>query len=223
VSAAEDGHPEERDKPIIRDRRKVDPVTGKARKPEPAAAPTPAPVIPAPVIPGNVIPDNVIPDHDPGNVIPDPDPGPAIGGQDLTAARTEVAALTEDLQRLQAEFANYRKRVERERAGAVEVGRAEVLAGLIGVLDDVDAARGAGEFGGPFAAVAEKLESTVGRFGLERYGQAGEAFDPRVHEALMHEVSEDVDGPTISLVLQPGYRMGERVLRAARVGVQDVG
>jgi molecular chaperone GrpE len=124
--------------------------------------------------------------------------------------------------------------VDRDRALAGELGRAEVLAALISVLDDVDAARAAGELTGPFAAVAEKLEAAVARFGMERYGQVGDAFDPAIHEALVHEVStgagagEDGDaaaqaGPTVSLVIQPGYRIGGRVVRAARVGVVDAG
>jgi molecular chaperone GrpE len=98
---------------------------------------------------------------------------------------------------------------------------AEVLTALIPVLDDVDAARAAGELEGPFAAVADKLTATLGRFGLERYGAEGEAFDPNVHEALIHQTSPDASGPTVSLVLQPGYRTPTRILRAARVGVTD--
>jgi molecular chaperone GrpE len=147
-----------------------------------------------------------------------------IAAAEVITARAELAERTADLQRLQADFTNYRKRVERDRAVAGDLGRAEVLAALISVLDDVDAARAAGELEGPFAAVAEKLEATVGRFGMERYGQVGEAFDPAVHEALMHEVSSDaVGGPKVSLVIQPGYRIGDRVIRPARVGVVDAG
>ncbi|MDR0432300.1 MAG: nucleotide exchange factor GrpE [Bifidobacteriaceae bacterium] len=155
-----------------------------------------------------------------------------IAAAELITARAELAERTQDLQRVQADYVNYRKRVDRDRAVAGELGRGEVLAALISVLDDIDAARTAGELTGPFAAVAEKLEATTGRFGMERYGEVGDAFDPTIHEALMHEVSpeppagasEESDaGPTVSLVMQPGYRIGQRVIRAARVGVVEAG
>jgi molecular chaperone GrpE len=142
-----------------------------------------------------------------------------IAAAELISAREELAIRTEDLQRLGAEYANYRKRVDRDRAVAGDLARAEVLTALIPVLDDVDAARKAGDLEGPFKAVAEKLEATLERFGMERYGAEGEVFDPTIHEALLHQVSPDATEETISLVMQPGYRMGERVLRAARVGV----
>jgi molecular chaperone GrpE len=146
-----------------------------------------------------------------------------VAAAELIATQAELAERTDDLARVQAEYANYRRRVERDSALAGANGRAEVLTALIGVLDDIDAARAAGELTGPFGAVAEKLEAAVERFGMERYGAEGEAFDPVVHEALMHTVAEGVDGPTVGMVLQPGYRVGERVLRPARVQVLDAG
>jgi molecular chaperone GrpE len=147
-----------------------------------------------------------------------------IAAAEVIAARAELAERTDDLLRLQADYANYRKRVDRDRALAGDLGRGEVLAALISTLDDIDAARAAGELTGPFAAVAEKLEATVERFGMERYGEVGEPFDPTIHEAMIHEISPDAnDGPRLSLVIQPGYRVAERVLRAARVGVIDAG
>jgi molecular chaperone GrpE len=147
-----------------------------------------------------------------------------VAAAEAITARAELAERTDDLRRVQADYANYRKRVDRDRALAGELGRGEVLAALISVLDDIDAARVAGELTGPFAAVAEKLEATVGRFGMERYGQVGDPFDPTVHEALAHEVSSDAEGGSrVALVIQPGYRIGERVVRAARVGVVDAG
>jgi len=88
------------------------------------------------------------------------------------------------------------------------------------VLDDLDAARRHGELSGPFAAIAEKLEGALAqRFGLARYGEPGEAFDPTVHEALLHSTAEGVEESEVSMVLQPGYRVGEKILRAARVAV----
>jgi molecular chaperone GrpE len=93
------------------------------------------------------------------------------------------------------------------------------------VLDDIHLARQHGDLeSGPFAAIADKLEATLGRFGLSRFGQPGETFDPTVHEALMHteaELAEGTTATTVVQVLQPGYRSGERVLRAARVAVAD--
>ncbi|MDR2454714.1 MAG: nucleotide exchange factor GrpE [Bifidobacteriaceae bacterium] len=142
-----------------------------------------------------------------------------VAAAELIAAREELALRTEDLQRVSAEYANYRRRVDRDRGVAGEQARAEVLAAVIPVLDDIDAARGAGDLEGPFKAVAEKLEAALARFGLERYGQVGDRFDPTVHEALFHQTKADAAEPAVAVVLQPGYRMGERLLRAARVGV----
>jgi molecular chaperone GrpE len=142
-----------------------------------------------------------------------------IAAAELIAAREEVAARTEDLRRLGAEYANYRKRVDRDRSVAGDQARAEVLTALAPTLDDIDAARAAGDLEGPFKAVAEKLEAALGRFGMERYGAEGDVFDPTVHEALLHQADPAASPPKIFMVMQPGYRMGERVLRAARVGV----
>jgi molecular chaperone GrpE len=132
-----------------------------------------------------------------------------------------VATLTSDLQRLQAEYANYRKRVERDRAVAHESAIGAVLTELLALLDDVDRAEQHGELSGGFKAVADQLNSIVSRIGLEKYGTEGEAFDPQVHEALMHDESADVVVPTASKILQPGYKYKERILRPARVAVTD--
>ncbi|CAB4886891.1 unannotated protein [freshwater metagenome] len=132
-----------------------------------------------------------------------------------------VAALTGDLQRLQAEYANYRKRVERDRAVASEVAVASVLSELLATLDDIDRASQHGELTGGFKAVADQLTSLTNRFGLERYGTEGEPFDPQIHEALMHDTSADVAVPTASKILQPGFKYRERILRPARVAVTD--
>ena len=133
----------------------------------------------------------------------------------------DLAALTSDLQRLQAEYSNYRKRVERDRDLAREVAIGSVLAELLPVLDDLDRARAHGELEGGFKAVAEQIERVVARIGLEKFGTAGEAFDPLIHEALTHTTSPDVTETTAVDVLQPGYRFKERVLRPARVAVAD--
>jgi molecular chaperone GrpE len=132
-----------------------------------------------------------------------------------------VAALTADLQRLQAEYANYRKRVERDRAVASEVATAAVLTELLATLDDIERAASHGELTGGFKAVADQLASITNRFGLEKYGVEGEAFDPQIHEALMHETSADIAVATTTKILQPGYKYKERILRPARVAVTE--
>ena len=132
-----------------------------------------------------------------------------------------VATLTSDLQRLQAEYANYRKRVERDRAVAHESAVGAVLTELLALLDDVDRAEQHGELSGGFKAVADQLNSITSRIGLEKYGTEGEAFDPQIHEALMHDESATVAVATASKILQPGYKYKERILRPARVAVTD--
>ena len=132
-----------------------------------------------------------------------------------------VATLTSDLQRLQAEYANYRKRVERDRAVAHENAIGAVLTELLALLDDVDRAEQHGELTGGFKAVAEQLNSIVSRIGLEKYGSEGEAFDPQIHEALMHDEPSDVAIATATKILQPGYKYKDRILRPARVAVTD--
>jgi molecular chaperone GrpE len=136
-------------------------------------------------------------------------------------AADPVATLTNDLQRLQAEYANYRKRVERDRLVAHEMAIGAVLTELLALLDDVDRAESHGELTGGFKAVADQLNSITSRIGLEKYGTEGEAFDPQIHEALMHDTSADVVVPTASKILQPGYKYKERILRPARVAVTD--
>jgi molecular chaperone GrpE len=146
--------------------------------------------------------------------------------EDVVAAAPDkvtdpVAALTTDLQRLQAEYANYRKRVERDRAVAHENAVAAVLSELLSLLDDIDRAEAHGELTGGFKAVAEQLNSITSRIGLEKYGAAGDAFDPQIHEALMHDEPSDVAVATAVKILQSGYKYKERVLRPARVSVTE--
>jgi molecular chaperone GrpE len=132
-----------------------------------------------------------------------------------------VAALTADLQRLQAEYANYRKRVERDRAVAHELAIGSVLTELLATLDDIDRASEHNELTGGFKAVADQLTAITTRIGLEKYGTAGDAFDPQIHEALLHDTSSDVATSTASKILQPGYKYKERILRPARVAVTE--
>ncbi|GIH22462.1 protein GrpE [Acrocarpospora phusangensis] len=141
----------------------------------------------------------------------------ALGG----AAAEILAERTADLQRLQAEYSNYRKRVERDRTLVKEHAVAGVLAELLPVLDDIGRARDHGELTGGFAKVSESLEAAVGKLGLNTFGTKGDPFDPTVHEALIHSYSSDVTEPTCVEILQPGYRIGERILRPARVAVAE--
>jgi molecular chaperone GrpE len=132
-----------------------------------------------------------------------------------------VAALTADLQRLQAEYANYRKRVERDRSLAHELAVSAVLIELLPVLDDIERAQSHGELTGGFKAVADQIATTTERIGLAKYGTEGDAFDPQIHEALLHDTSADVTTSTATKILQPGYKFKERILRPARVAVTD--
>ena len=138
---------------------------------------------------------------------------------------TLAADLTRDLQRLQAEYVNYKKRVDRDRAMHRDLAVANVVELLLPVLDDIHLARQHGDLeGGPFAAIADKLDATLTKIGLERFGQPGDAFDPNIHEALMHveaELAEGTEVTTVVQVLQPGYTMGDRMIRVARVAVAD--
>jgi molecular chaperone GrpE len=203
AAAAAPSGPIEENGPVIRDNRRVDPATGLPRVPDSEApawaeAPTGA--------------------AGPGSAAPSEPEAAAETGLAATQALAEERLA--DLQRLNAEFVNYRKRVERDRAVEYARGVADVVDALVPVLDDVEAARQHGDLAGPFAAIAEKLEAVLAqRFGVARYGEPGEEFDPTVHEALLHSTSEDAEDTSVSLVLQPGYRVGEKIVRAARVAV----
>jgi molecular chaperone GrpE len=148
-----------------------------------------------------------------------------VEGDDVHPDTTLAADLTRDLQRLQAEYVNYKKRVDRDRAMHRDLAVAGVVEALLPVLDDIHLARQHGDLeGGPFSAIADKLDATLTKIGVERYGQPGDPFDPNIHEALMHieaELAEGTVGTTVVQVLQPGYRMGQRIIRAARVAVAD--
>jgi molecular chaperone GrpE len=132
-----------------------------------------------------------------------------------------LAERTADLQRLQAEYANYRKRVDRDRAAVREQAVASTLAGLLPALDAIDQAREHGELSGGFKQVAESLQTALGRLGLVTYGEKGDPFDPKIHEALTHSYSPDVTEVTCVEILQPGYKVGDRILRPARVAVAE--
>jgi molecular chaperone GrpE len=208
--------------PVIRDLRRIDPATGQIRDPGQGGPAQPG----SSRGPGKSKPGK----HAAGAAGPRQGQG-GPGGADRkdAAARSaaeqktaeQLAERTADLQRLSAEYANYRKRVERDRVAVREQALANVLFGLLPVLDDIGRAREHGELVGGFKSVADSLETTVAKLGLERFGENGEPFDPKVHEALMHSYSNDVTEPTCVQILQPGYRVGERILRPARVAVAE--
>ena len=137
------------------------------------------------------------------------------------STKSAEQVLTEDLQRLQADYSNYRKRVDRDRAVAHELAVASVLNELLPILDDLDRARTHGELEGGFKAVADQIENAVSKIGLLKFGEAGTPFDPQIHEALMHLTSNEVSEMTATEILQKGYKYKERVLRPARVTVTD--
>jgi molecular chaperone GrpE len=181
--------------PVIRDKRRIDPETGELREPTESAEASAE------------VPDDV------SSLT-----GPSAQEALLTEALSERTA---DLQRLQAEYVNYKRRVDRDREASRELVIGSVLTELLGILDDIGRAREAGELEGAFKAVAESLERVTEKLGLQKFGEPGDTFDPRIHEALLHNYSDEVDGPTATMVMQPGYRHGERILRAARVAVSE--
>ncbi len=188
--------PRESEGLVFRDKRRIDPETGAVREPPPTAAPVDAA-------------------HASSGGLAD---APATSP---TEAEVALAERTADLQRLQAEYVNYKRRVDRDRIGVREQAVASVLVALLPVLDDIGRAREHEELTGGFKAVAESLQRTVDGLGLQPYGEVGDAFDPRIHEALMHGYSDEVTEPTCQAVLQVGYRLGERILRPARVAVAE--
>ncbi|WP_458244878.1 nucleotide exchange factor GrpE [Streptomyces sp. MAI_2237] len=139
----------------------------------------------------------------------------------LDQVRKALEERTADLQRLQAEFQNYRRRVERDRITVKEIAIANLLTELLPVLDDIGRARDHGELVGGFKSVAESLETVAAKMGLQQFGKEGEPFDPTIHEALMHSYAPDVTETTCVAILQPGYRIGERTIRPARVAVAE--
>jgi len=128
---------------------------------------------------------------------------------------------TLDLQRLSAEYANYRKRADRERLAAGELAVGRTLAELLPVVDDLDRAKAHGDLSGALKAVADKLDAAFGKLGLVSFGEVGDTFDPSLHEAVLHDESDTVAVPTCTTVMRVGYRLGERLLRPAMVGVTD--
>ncbi|MGW0912910.1 nucleotide exchange factor GrpE [Streptomyces sp. NPDC002784] len=179
-----------------------------------------------PDVPSGATPD----DAEPQAATPSDDEGAAPAGDaaqiagltaQLDQVRKSLDERTADLQRLQAEFQNYRRRVERDRITVREIAVANLLTELLPVLDDIGRAREHGELVGGFKSVAESLETVAAKMGLQQFGKEGEPFDPTIHEALMHSYAPDVTETTCVAILQPGYRIGERTIRPARVAVAE--
>jgi molecular chaperone GrpE len=147
--------------------------------------------------------------------------GPAPFAAELEALRKELDERTSDLQRVTAEYANYRKRVDRDRALVTDQATGAVLSALLPVLDDIDRAREHGDLVGPFSAVAEQLTAALTKFGLTAFGAKGDPFDPTRHEAVAHLTSAEVTEPSCIDVMRRGYLLGERLLRPALVAVAD--
>jgi len=191
-------------RPVIRDRRRIDPVTGKVRDPAQQEQQAPS---------GETARGGEKGKHVPRHA--------AAGDDPVAAVAAQLAERTADLQRVSAEYANYRKRVDRDRLVVREQALANVLVALLPVLDDIGRAREHGELSGGFKSVADSLEATVTKLGLVSFGTEGEPFDPNVHEALTHSYSAAVTEPTCVQILQPGYKVGERIVRPARVAVAE--
>ena len=159
--------------------------------------------------------------RDPGmNVSFGAAPSGAAPGAPPSPDADQIAELTADLQRVQADFANYRKRALRDQEMAGERAKAVVVSQLLPVIDDLDRARSHGDLeGGPLKSVADKLAAALNGLGLVEFGTEGEAFDPALHEAVQHE--GDGANPVLGHVMRKGYKLGEFVLRPAMVGVVD--
>jgi molecular chaperone GrpE len=190
--------PDESEEPVIRDKRKIDPETGEARKSAAAAA------------------DDLIQADGPDVELSDEDAALlAEAERDLVGEYRERAA------RAEAELKTFRTRVERDRVANREAVIAEVIRTLLPAIDDLDRAEAHGDLteGSPLAIVAQKLRAGFERYGLRRVGEAGEPFDPQVHEAIVQLPTAGVTVNTVADVIEPGYALGERLIRAAKVAV----
>jgi molecular chaperone GrpE len=147
--------------------------------------------------------------------VPDP------AEEKLAELSAQLDERTADLQRVSAEYANYRRRVDRDREAITVAAKAQVAGELLTVLDDVVRAEAHGDLTGAFKSVADKLVGALNKIGLTPFGTEGDEFDPSVHEAVQHNTSHEVAGPTVTTVLRPGYKLGERLLRPAMVAVTD--
>jgi len=230
--------------PVVHDHRRIDPVTGQVRGKHAASKPAgtrgagrpgrgnPGPDAGSGSGPAEDQPEDKHEERDAAEAAqqteesPEEAPEMVTGqvikdGKQAAGVEAQLAERTADLQRLQAEYANYRKRVDRDRAAVRDQAAAATLTGLLPVLDAIDQAREHGELSGGFKSVADSLQAALGRLGLVAYGEKGDPFDPKIHEALMHSYSSDVTEDTCVEILQSGYKVGDRILRPARVAVAE--
>ncbi|NNJ62744.1 MAG: nucleotide exchange factor GrpE [Dactylosporangium sp.] len=215
-----------------------DPTSGDEPSPPPAAADAPPgdePETPDEVVEGEVVEGEVMEGEagekpaasaEPASAAQPPatEPEAAESGVPVAEAgtlRTQLDERTADLLRVTAEYANYRKRVDRDRALAADQATGAVLLSILPVLDDLDRAREHGDLVGPFGSVAEQLITALGKYGLTAFGVKGDPFDPQRHEAVAHMTSSEVTEPSCIDVLRRGYMLGERLLRPAMVAVAD--
>ncbi len=185
----------ERRGPTVRDRRRIDPDTYEVREPQATAAP--------------------------GSGVDEAAAAAERGESEVSELKAALVERTGDLQRLQAEYVNYKRRVDRDRDLARKVGIESVLKDLLSVLDDLRSAREHGELTGAFKAVGDEVERIAGKYGLVAFGEKGDPFDPHIHEALLHAHADGIDGPTCVEILQPGYKVGDKIVRPARVAVAE--
>ncbi|WP_349866037.1 nucleotide exchange factor GrpE [Leifsonia sp. WHRI 6310E] len=200
------GEPDpEREEPIIRDKRRIDPETGKVREPS----------------------EHDLSHEELVDVGPAAEEGPVLSDDDLdvlsgqTTSDALAAERLADLQRVTAEYANYRKRTEANREVERERAVSEAVKGLIPVLDDLERAEKHGDLteGSAFATIAAKLRTNVERLGLTPYGEKGEPFDPQIHEAIFQQPTPGVTVDTVADVVETGYRLGSTTVRVAKVVV----
>jgi molecular chaperone GrpE len=153
----------------------------------------------------------------PDRTAPEPAPVSSADG-DLAG---QLAERTEDLQRVTAEYANYRRRVDRDRALVADQAAERFAAGLFPIVDDIERARDHGDLTGAFKVVADRVLGVLDGLGVEAFGTPGDPFDPALHEAVMHDTSAEVPVPTATTILRQGFRRGDRVLRTAMVAVTE--
>lgn len=207
----------EREEPIIRDKRRIDPETGKVRQPEDVSeAGTGGDA--GPDLAHEELVDVGPSEEDRAGILSDDDLD-ILSGQ--TTAEQLAAERLADLQRVTAEYANYRKRTEANREVERERAVGDAVKGLIPVLDDLERAEKHGDLaeGSAFATIAAKLRASVDRLGLTPYGEKGEPFDPQIHEAIFQQPTPDVTEQTVAEVVETGYRLGSTTVRVAKVVV----
>ena len=196
---------EEEPRVVIRDKRRIDPTSGTVR--------VPAGEQPAGARPGVHPAGEKMSEHEAADGAQ-----PMVVDDDLTR---QLAERTEDLQRVTAEYANYRRRVDRDRQLVVDQAAERFATQLFPIVDDIERARDHGDLTGAFKVVADRVLGLLDGLGVAAFGVAGDPFDPALHEAVIHDTSAEVDYPMVTTVLRQGFRRGDRVLRTAMVAVTD--